>query len=93
MHEGKTIYSIEKNGTVCDGYNRADVIREAEEHFANRACEDGYYGAGVTDVKLLTHVWDTGEETEQDLTLTWSSFCNYDPSFDYKAATGQIRSI
>lgn len=86
-NEGKTIYSTHNpdNTIECytDGYDRQKVIDATRDYFEERAFDDGEYGDGERDVILTTHIWDTGEETEETITIEWCAEKPFDPQREW----------
>lgn len=66
-----TVYSIEYNGrTICDGFDRMQVIENATDYFQDQREEDGFVGAWEEEVTLSIYNDETGEEKEESITLS-----------------------
>lgn len=83
------IYEKDKDGVVCDGYNRDEVIEEARRYFEELAAENGEYGEDDREVVLC---WDDceGITHEEKMVLTFYAERDYydDGRADFYASRG-----
>lgn len=56
---------------VADGNDRDVAIGKAEDYFREKAIENYEDGEGEQDAILYIRNDDTGEETQEKITLTW----------------------
>lgn len=82
--EPQAYYAVwDGDGCICDGYDREQVIAEAESIMEEAACEAKEWGEGYLDAELSIDT-DEGEKREP-VRLTWyAENCNYDGgAWDY----------
>lgn len=69
LHNRPMMYSGQKLGScITEGYDREKVLRDAEDWFAQNAVEMDY---GTEDMLLQTYNTETGEETTEEVVVTW----------------------
>lgn len=57
---------------IADGYDREQVIRQAENYYSELAVENGEYGQGEKELKMVIQYESLGcIEVEQDVTISW----------------------
>jgi len=104
-NDGKTFYSIHRPlswierkhdltlGTcIAEAESREAAIKAAQDYLEECAAEEGEYGSSQEPFTLVAHVWDTGEETREEINLKWcAEKCTYDGGrFDYLSGIGAL---